>query len=120
MQFEFKGWAGPMGGYLSISACDADWCIRIESIQRDSSSRNQLAHFHDKPITREVIQQFIPGWRCLDWRQKEQNALSPLPSASYAKEENGLYSIEVSGNAVSSLTHEQVIQKFRDFMEDLP
>ena len=74
----FKGFAGPMGGYLSISDPETDWHITITTIEvSDSSSRNKLAAYDDTTITPDVLEHFIPNCAKSQWRQIDGNTLQP-------------------------------------------
>jgi hypothetical protein len=106
----FRGEATVMGTSLELSAQGVDWHMSIRRADGESDPRFMACN--GKLVAATDVAQFVPNWRTLPWR----SIADSMFSHSKSRAEDSGYHITVSSVRGSSLSHEDVISAFEEFM----
>ena len=106
----FIGEATAMGTSLELSALGVDWHMSICRLDGKSDPRF-MAH-NGKSVTAADLVKFIPNWSTLAWQHTPDSMFSH--SKSHA-EDSG-YQITVSGTRASSMSQDDVVKAFEQFV----
>lgn len=106
----FIGEATAMGTSLELSAHGVGWHMSIG--RADGKSDPRFLASNGKPVTPADVAQFVPDWRTLVWRSVAESMFSH----SKCHAESSAYQITLSGTRDSSLSPEDVIRAFEQYM----
>lgn len=110
----FIGEATAMGTSLELSAQGVHWHMSIR--RGDGKSDPRFLAYNGKPVTAADVAQFIPQWSTLTW----QSIADSMFSHSKSHAESSGYQITLSGTRSSSLSQEDVVAAFNQFMASCP
>jgi len=106
----FIGEATTMGTSLELSSPGVEWHMSIRRL--DGKSDPRFMAYNRKSVTVADVAQFIPNWRLLTWQRTADSMFSH--SKSHA--DDSAYQITVSGARGSSMSQDDVVKKFEQFM----
>ena len=106
-----KGYA-PDGGFLSVSPDGKDWHIRLTRIHENRC--HEFAERHGGTVTVAEVRRFLPNWDSLEWKHSRKD-VGPSIAVTAADGEIRWALITMEG---CTLTEEQIIKEFRQFMAD--
>ncbi len=107
-----NGFAGPMGGYLSVSFENKDWHIMIR--MTNGRTFDGFMEYHGRIVTHADVAKFVPNWDSLEWHPF---AAESLCSGGVAARDRKV-SVRLLTTGNSPLSNEQIIEEFKEFMGD--
>ncbi|MBN2560388.1 MAG: hypothetical protein JXQ75_05600 [Phycisphaerae bacterium] len=107
---EFIGEATAMGTSLELSARGVEWHMSIRRL--DGRSDPRFLACSGKGVAAADVAQFIPNWRTLAW----QRIADSMFSQSKSHTDDSAYQITVSGARGSSISQDDVVKGFKQFM----
>ena len=106
----FIGEATAMGTSLELSAVGVEWHMSIRRL--DGKSDPRFFACSGKRVAAADVAEFVPNWRTLAW----QRIADSMFSQSKSHADGSVYQIVVSGARSSSISQDNVVTAFKQFM----